>query len=89
MLESCPLSDITPCICCFANLSIFSRENSKSAGLVNAYMDSQKLDAINTLRAIQLAATDLRLSQNGHRSNLRASKFPGGPCPQAPLVLHA
>ena len=38
-LESCPSSD--------ANLSTFSRENSKSAGLANAYMHgSQKLDAI-------------------------------------------
>ena len=29
-----------------ANLSTFSRGNLKSAGLANAYMDSQKLDAI-------------------------------------------
>ena len=36
--------------------------------------------------------TALLLSQNGTRSNLRASnflKFPGGACPQTPLVLHA
>ena len=39
-LESCPSSEVTPCTCCSANLSTFSRENSKSAGLVNAYMDS-------------------------------------------------
>ena len=38
-LTSCP-SEITPCTCCSANLSTFSRENSKSAGLVNACMDS-------------------------------------------------
>ena len=37
-LESCPSSD--------ANHSTLSRENSKLAGLANAYMDSQKLDAI-------------------------------------------
>ena len=39
-LESCPFSEVTPCTCCSANLSTFYRENSKSAGLVNAYMDS-------------------------------------------------
>ena len=39
MLES---SDVTPP----ANLSTFSRKNLKSAGLVNAYMVGQKLDAI-------------------------------------------
>ena len=31
---------------CSANLSKFYRENSKSAGLVNAYMDAKKSDAI-------------------------------------------
>ena len=45
-LESCPSNDVTLCICCFANLSNFSCENSNSAGLVNTYMDNQKLDAI-------------------------------------------
>ena len=39
-LESCPFSEVTPSTCCSANLSIFYRENSKLAGLVNAYMDS-------------------------------------------------
>ena len=39
-LESCPSSEVTPRTCCSANLSTFSRENSKSAGLVNAYIDS-------------------------------------------------
>ena len=39
-LDSCPSSEVTPCTCCSANLSTSSRENSKSAGLVNAYMDS-------------------------------------------------
>ena len=41
-LESCPSSATF----CSANLSTFSYGNSKSAGLANAYMDSQKLDAI-------------------------------------------
>ena len=39
-----------------------------------------------------VATTALVLSQNGLRSTLRASdfqKFPGGACPQTPLVLHA
>ena len=36
-LRSCP-SEVTSCTCCSANLT--SRENSKSAALVNAYMDS-------------------------------------------------
>ena len=39
-LASCPSSEVTPCTCCSANLNTFSRENSKSAGIVNAYMDS-------------------------------------------------
>ena len=39
-LESCPFSEVTPSTCCSANLSTFYRENLKSAGLVNAYMDS-------------------------------------------------
>ena len=39
-LESCPSSEVIPCTCCSANLSTFSWENSKSDGLVNAYMDS-------------------------------------------------
>ena len=45
-LESCPSSEVTQRTCCSANLSAFSRENWKSAGLVNAYIDSQKSDAI-------------------------------------------
>ena len=36
-LKSYPSSEVTPCTCCSANLNTFSRENSKSAGLVNAY----------------------------------------------------
>ena len=42
--------------------------------------------------ASHVATTALLPSQNGLRSNLRASnfsKFPGGACPQTPLVLHA
>ena len=39
-LKSCPSSEVNPCTCCSANPSTFSRENSKSAGLVNAYIDS-------------------------------------------------
>ena len=45
-LESCPSSEVTPRTCCSANLCTFSRENSKSASLVNAYIDSYKSDAI-------------------------------------------
>ena len=36
-----------------------------------------------------VATTALPVSENGFRSNLRASKIPGGACPQTPLVLHA
>ena len=32
--------------CCSANRSTFSRGNSRSAGLANAYMNSQKFDAL-------------------------------------------
>ena len=42
--------------------------------------------------ASHVATTALVLSQNGLRSNLRASsfyKFPGRVCAQTPLVLHA
>ena len=46
-LESCPSSDVTPCTCCSANLSTFSRVNSKSAGLYSKCIHGQaKLDAI-------------------------------------------
>ena len=62
-LESCPFSEVTPCTCCSANLSTFYQENSKSAGLVNAYMDSQ------------VASMAELLSQNDLRSNLRACNF--------------
>ena len=43
-LESCPSSDATPPA--VLPTSVPSRENSKSAGIANANMDSQKLDAI-------------------------------------------
>ena len=39
-LESCPFSEVTSFTCYSVNLSTFYRENLKSAGLVNAYMDS-------------------------------------------------
>ena len=39
-------SEVTPRTCCSANLSTFSLGKSKSAGLANAYVDSQKLDVI-------------------------------------------
>ena len=42
--------------------------------------------------ASHVATTALLMSQNGLRSNLRASDFqtfPGRACPQTPLVLHA
>ena len=42
---SCP-SDVTPLTVSSAKLITFSLGNSKSAGLVNAYLDSQKLDTI-------------------------------------------
>ena len=45
-LKSCPSSGVTPCTCCSVNLSTFSRGNSKSAGIANACVDSQKSDAI-------------------------------------------
>ena len=70
---------------CSDNLSTFSRGNLKSAGLTNAFWDSQKLDEIVTTMA-------LLLLKNGPRSNLRASnfyKFPGGASPQTPLVSRA
>ena len=72
VLESCPSSDFIPCTCCSANFSTFSRENLKSAGLVSAYMDSQKLDAI--LRE-PCSYYGRLLSQNGLRRELRASNF--------------
>ena len=65
---------------CSANFSTFSRGNLKSAGLTNAFWDSQKLDEI-------VATTALLLLKNGPRSSLRASnfyKFPGGASPRPP-----
>lgn len=58
-----------------------------SAGLANAFMDSQKLDA-------NLVATAaLLLLQNDLRSNLKVSleflKISWGACLQTPLILHA
>ena len=60
--------------------------NSMSAGLANARMDSQ------TLNSSLVATMTLLVSQNDLRSNFRVpycfQKFPGGVCPQTPLVLH-
>ena len=73
-LESCPLSDASAC--CSANLSTFSRENSKSCWLIKCIhaMDSQKLDAL--LREPYSYYGCASVSQNGLRSHLRASNFP-------------
>ena len=46
----------------------------------------------NTSRAMYIATTALLLSQNGLRSNLTASNFPGEACPRTPqscMLLHA
>ena len=45
-LESWPSSDVTPPAVLPTLVLIFARGNSKSAGLANAYMNSQKLDAV-------------------------------------------
>ena len=57
---------------CSANLSKFYGENSKSAGLVNAYMDTKNRMQYS---ASQVASMVVLLSQNEFRSNLGASNF--------------
>jgi len=59
--------------CCSANYSTFSHRNLMSAGLANAYTDSQK-----QYPASHVATTPLLLSQNGLRSNLRVLKISWG-----------
>ena len=50
-LENCPSSEVTPCTCCSANISTFSRENSKSAGFNSKCIPGQLKIGCNTLRA--------------------------------------
>ena len=64
-LESCPSSEVTPRTCCSANLSTFSRENSKSAGLVMHISTAKNRMQYS---ASQVAITAMFLSQNGLRS---------------------
>ena len=61
---------------------------------LNKCIHAQTWTAINWMQyfASRVATTALLLSQNGLRSNLRASnfkKFSGGACPQTPLLLHS
>ena len=77
LVQALKSSDVTPP----SNLSTFSRKNSKSAGLVNAYMDSQKFNAILREPCSYYGSASVP------KNDLRASnfcKFPGGACPQTP-----
>ena len=69
-LESCPSSDAPTVLPTLVPSLVKIRSH---AGLVNVYMDSQKLDAI--LREPYSYYSCASVSQNGLRSNLRASNF--------------
>ena len=54
--------------------------------LLHNYINSRKLDAILLYKPCTYTM-GLLLSQNGLKSNLRASNFPGAACPQIPPSL--
>ena len=66
---SCSSGDVTQHAVSSANFSTFSHSNLKSAGLANAYMDSQIWMQYSTNH---VSTTALLLTQNSLRSNRRA-----------------
>ena len=62
---------------------------AKSAGLANAYVDSQKSDEILREPCSYYGSATVPKWPQKQSQSIQFLKFSGGACPQTPLVLHA
>ena len=82
------LHTISP-TCCSANCSTFSRRNLMSAGLANAYMDSQKLDTILCEPYSYYNSASVTKWAQKQSQNFLGEHIPRSPPPKSsPLWLH-